>query len=115
MLPFIQNSSLGTIVIDSTGDFTSNRLNIKQAKCFAIQAVWTGDASGNFSLEASCDANDVVPTNWDAVADTTVAAGGESGSHLYNITDAGYSWVRVVYTNLSGTGEADLRASVKGM
>lgn len=115
MLPFIQNSSLGTITIDSTGDFASNPLNIKQAKCFALQVVWTGDASGSFDLEASCDANDVIPTTWIEVDSTTVAAGGESGSVMYNVTDAGYSWVRVAYNNLSGTGEATIRASVKGV
>lgn len=114
MLPFIQNCSLGVVTMDSTGTDTSTELNIKQAKCFAIQAVWTGDASGNFDLEASCDANDTAPTNWATISDTTVAAGGEAGSHIYNVTDAGYSWVRLTYTNLSGTGEANVRANVKG-
>lgn len=70
---------------------------------------------GNFKLQISCDSYDTNPANWVDLASTTVAAGGAVGSHIYNITDAGYGWVRVSYTNSSGDGSAEIRATVKGV
>lgn len=84
---------------------------------FAIQVVWTGTPVGDFSLECSCDDPQgvEVPTHWDAIADTTVAAGGGVGSFTYNVREVFYKWVRLKYVGSSSTGTATARINIKGI
>jgi hypothetical protein len=79
---------------------------------FSIQLVFTGPIVGEFKLQAS---NDTGPNeranisdtdtliNWTDVQDSTQAISA-AGSHLWSVSDAGYKWVRVVWTATSGTG-----------
>ncbi len=92
---------------------------------YSIQVVFTGTPGGNFTLQASCDPGhpnaasdaekyaDVV--NWTTVADSafTVSAAGDV---MYNVQNTGYEWVRVVWTQTSGSGTiTSARVKVKGV
>lgn len=92
---------------------------------YSIQLVFTGTPGGNFKLQASNDrgninaqypANqDAGVVNWTDIADSafTVSA---AGNVMWDVQNAGYNWVRVVWTQTSGSGTlTDAHAYVKGV
>jgi hypothetical protein len=63
--------------------------------------------------QTSNQATNVV--NWTDITDSPqgIAA---AGNHVWQFENAGFNWVRVVYTAVSGTGSLDsARANVKGV
>lgn len=87
---------------------------------FAIQVVFTGTPTGVFELEVSSDPiymgapgnQPAEPNNWTVLAESpyTVSA---SGNYMWNVFDAMYNWVRLIYTdNSSGTSNAVLTSAV---
>lgn len=92
---------------------------------YSIQIFFSGTPGGNFKLQMSNDlgnpqANieadrDFGIDNWTDIADSalTVAAAGDVA---WNYRDAGYRWVRVVWTQTSGSGTiTSIRFNVKGI
>ncbi len=82
----------------------------------AYQFVTTGTLTGTFSVQGSLnyDVSGVhsYPGDWTQV--TTGSAAGSGISILLNIQDAGYPYIRVVYTNASGDGTVVGYVSGKG-
>lgn len=108
----------GTTVVNS------NPIRLDQIYGFAVQAVWTGTPTGTFKLQASCDtppnqsqvANggpDPI-THWDDIANSSYAVGGSAGSYTWNFNGSFYNYMRLVYTNASGTGTVTANLCVKG-
>lgn len=95
---------------------------------FSIQLVFTGTPAGTFKLQASNDtgkpqsAGDAAKysgvTNWTDIADSDVTVSA-AGNIMWNYQDAGFEWVRVIYTaSGAGSGSPTLtvaRAKVKGI
>lgn len=92
---------------------------------YAIQLVFTGTPNGNFRLQASNDqgsidsATSTVQTdsivNWTDIADSAASVTA-AGDVMWTVENAGYTWVRVVYTAVSGSGSlTSARAYVKGV
>lgn len=92
---------------------------------YAIQLKFTGTPGGNFKLQASNDPGHIdaaSKTNqvsdlaiWTDIADSaqTISA---AGDHMWTVENAGYTWVRVVWTQTSGSGSlTNARAYVKGV
>lgn len=92
---------------------------------YSIQLVFIGTPTGNFKLQASNDLgsinsasesnqdNDIL--NWTDIADSAqaITAGGD---HMWTVENAGYNWVRVVWTQTAGTGTLiSARCYVKGV
>lgn len=97
-------------VLNATID--SQVLQCYQMFGYAIQIVFTGTPSGNFSLQSSVDPVPQVwgqayaPINWTTVANSTFTVSG-AGNVEWNVTDVMYNYVRVVYTDTSsGTSTA---------
>jgi hypothetical protein len=94
---------------------------------YSIQLVYTGTPAGSFKLQASNDVGNIDSasqavqfsglTNWTDIASTDSGAISAAGNYLWNIQNAGYAWVRVVWT-ASGAGTTPVltsaRAYVKG-
>lgn len=90
---------------------------------YSIQLVTSGTAAGTFKLQASNDAghinaststNQSLLTNWTDLGISATISG--AGSVLLKDINAGYAWVRVVWTPTSGTGSiTSARANVKGV
>lgn len=94
---------------------------------YAIQLFFTGPLTGNFKLQAS---NDEAPafmpslnqdqlntyiTHWTDIADSAVAVTA-SGDIMWTVENAGYSYVRIVWTVGSGSGVlTSARSYVKGV
>lgn len=106
---------------DASGDLTSEHGLLAHAFGYSIQVVITGSAAGSISLQGSSDpvpnSNFNVRTfpvaNWTDIADSLEAVTG-AGTVMYNVANASYNWVRVIYTSASGTGTMTIRLNTKG-
>lgn len=91
---------------------------------YAIQLVFTGTPGGNFKLQACNDEVDprmpqaqieAALVNWTDILDSAQVISA-AGNHMWTVENAGYTWVRVVWTQTSGTGSlTSARAYVKGV
>ena len=109
----------------STVEIISPDIEISQKYGFCIQAVWTGTPTGTFAIQASAYAStgDIYYTSptsdpsipWTTIASTTYTTTGAPGSYLWNIDAAYYRYVRLIYTNASGTGTVSAAITFKGV
>jgi hypothetical protein len=118
---------------DQRGNMTgSNTLNspalsLRHIQGYSIQAVYStlaaAGVTGSIKLQCSNDpasTNHTNPTNrvsnWTDINGSTQAiqVSGSNNTVVWNVGGAYYSWVRVQYTNTSGSGSLDLRATGKG-
>lgn len=93
---------------------------------FSIQVVFTGTPVGVFKLQASDDQGQpdggtgtaglaTGVTNWTDIADSSQSISA-AGDMTWNYANAGFRFVRVVYTRTSGTGTVtSARCSIKGV
>ncbi len=89
----------------------SKVIDARTAYAVALQLYWTG-ATGTFSIQGSMDyqanalGNNVINDgNWDDLGITPASLpAGSAGHTLIDIAATGIAYVRVVYTNVSGTG-----------
>lgn len=90
---------------------------------YSLQLVFTGTPAGTFKLQCSNDPGrpsaqgtpeyDTV-VNWTDIADSSQAVSA-AGDITWDVQNAGYVWVRVVYTRSSSTGSlTSARFNVKG-
>ncbi len=91
---------------------------------YSIQLVFTGTPNGAFSLQASDDAGTpdggTTPqasnvTHWTDVTGSSQSISA-AGNLMYQVQNAGYNWVRVIYTASSSTGTlTSARINIKGV
>ena len=113
MLIFNQPLYKGNIL-----SFTSEVLKLDNMLGYCIQIIMTGNPTGTLSLEGSDDSVQIAgnPVNWNLIANSTVAVY-TSDTVTYNVRDAYYNWVRVVYIDGSGgtaIGTASITGNAKG-
>lgn len=120
------NGSIIAAPLTLTSTVNSEAVLLQNVIDYAIQIVYTGTPTGSFKLQASNDDGQplkgVSPVtlgssvvNWTDVPSSSVAVSGAAGSSMWNIQDAGYRWVRVVYVFTSGTGSLTIaRVNTKG-
>jgi hypothetical protein len=103
----------------STNVLTSTEIDISAAECAAIELVWTGTPTGTFAVQACVNVAQAGAAPGAGVTFQTIvvpaAAAGAAGNHLINLSDMGFSKLRVTYTNSSGTGVLNAYITVKGV
>lgn len=108
----------------STNTITSNAIPVDQLWGFAIQAVWTGTPTGTIKLQASSDSpvgdNAIADpsstiTNWSDISNSSYSITGAAGNYMWNFSGCGFRFVRVSYTNASGSGTLTAKLSAKGV
>lgn len=115
---------LAAAAMTGTSVVNSNPIRLDQIYGFAIQAFWTGSPTGTLKLQASCDSPpnhsqvsnggpDTV-THWDDIVNSSYAIAGTSGTYTWNFNGAFFNYVRLVYTNASGTGSLSAEICLKG-
>lgn len=109
---------------DMVGSFNLRALWLGHICNYSIQLIFTGAPVGTFKLQASNDPG--MPdggqtpqaanvTNWTDITGSPQAISA-AGNIMWNVENAGYTFVRVVYTVTSGTGTlTSARANVKGV
>lgn len=104
----------GTSIINGTPVWVGHAVGI------SLRAEWTGSATGEIKLQASCnpkvqttDGASPVITDWTDITNSeyTIAT---AGDYMWNIDYAYYPWIRVVYENATGVGVLDVRFNTKG-
>lgn len=123
----IFNESLTLNSTSMSANITSDPIYLGHIGYYSIQLVYTGTPDGTFKLQLSNDmgspqaaeqANeDFKIVNWTDIANTTVAVSA-AGDLSYNVENAGYRWVRVVWTaDSAGTTPVltSARANGKGV
>lgn len=94
------------------GNAHSIGVDVRSYSNLSIQAIWTGTPTGTIQVQVS---DDIVPAsqsgdpaanvvNWSNYTGQSSALAGAAGSTLFQLFNAGYSWVRLNYTFTSGTG-----------
>ena len=113
---------------DMSADIVSEPVYLGHIAYYSIQLIWEGDPDGTFTLEMSNDAGNIQAasqedrdfqiTNWTTIGNSAsiVSAEGDLG---YNVENAGYRWVRVVFSaNSAGANTPTLsiaRVNGKGV
>lgn len=107
--------------VDMTSNITGPAIWLGHIANYAIQLVFTGSPNGNLKLQASCDEPDrtnpqnTTVTNWTDI-DGSLQAITASGNHMWSVENAGYTFVRLVWTD-SASGASTItvaRFMVKG-
>lgn len=88
----------------------------------SIQCVWTGTPTGVFKVQATNDGIITSSTIWSDLSSTTSLtlngsqpAGGASNLMINNnATGVPWGWIRLVYTNASGSGLFNATLFMKG-
>jgi hypothetical protein len=76
---------------------------------YSIQINWSSSSLvGTFTLEAS---NDNV--NFTAIANTSQAISGSSGTHIYNAVLFHYEYVRCRFERVSGSGTMEMKFTAR--
>lgn len=94
---------------DMSGNLTSQVIDLADIDLGSIQAVFSGAPTGSLKLQLSNEiiANTADPNSaiseWTDYAGSSVAVAA-AGSHIYNISNMGYKWCRLVYTRTGGNG-----------
>jgi hypothetical protein len=103
----IHNFALTLDGTDMTSAIVSTPIWLGHVLHYSIQAVYTGTPNGSFKLQASNDqgseTNDIVNaiiTNWTDVSGSTINVSA-AGDLMYSLENAGYRWVRLVWTDTS--------------
>lgn len=102
----------------STATLDSNVPNVDFMLGCAIQCIFIGNATGNLTLQGSCDpitdqqlqAGTTV-TNWTDITTSALAA---PGTVMFNVSDIGYKWLRIHYAKTGGTGSITINVHAKG-
>lgn len=119
----IKNDALPLDGTDMTSNIVSDAIWLGHIANFAIQIVFTGSApNGSFKLQASNDEpkpgdpSSTTVTNWTDVADSTQNISA-AGDHMYTVENAGYTFVRLVWTDVTSTAGTitSCRFMVKGV
>lgn len=111
----VANNMTGTVVINGLP------LDWRLIRGGSIQVIWTGTPTGTFSVQGSLDyflGPDGKPGNvgtWDDMGISVTAPSGSAGKALVDITITGIPWVKIVYTNTSGTGTLTAYQHGKGV
>lgn len=114
-LPPYQNIPL--TAVSSTQTVTSLVTNIYLKKLVSLQFVWTGTLTGTFSVQVSSDYDPHKPTNatWTPMTFSVApVTAGSAGNVFIDIVATSAVYLRVVYTNASGSGNLTSTISAKG-
>lgn len=120
----IANDPMQSAPSDMSASFTLNPVYLGHIVNYALQLFFTGSPVGTFKLQASNDPgrtylpgqlpqSDTV-VNWTDIAGSSQAISA-AGDIMWDVQNAGYTWVRIVYTKTSGSGSVTIaRFNVKG-
>lgn len=114
------NNSMASAV-SMGASVTSSVADLKNIGPTSVQFIWyTGSTPvGEMKLQGSNQVFNSATSvaSWTDLSTSiyagSVALSGNSGSYMYNISNAGFRWLRAIYTRTSGSGTLDINFSGK--
>jgi hypothetical protein len=102
------------------GDYTSSPVYLNQIAMGSIEAVWTGSPVGEIKLQVSVNHKEAANGGVAVAGTWTDYTNSEysmttAGSVVWNLSNIGYQYIRVVYTRTSGTGTLNVFGMGKGV
>lgn len=117
---FLKNNAIALDGYTTSASITTDAMRVEHINNFTVQGTATSTLTGTLKLQCSCDNGpemngDTAPpvVNWVDIAGATATLS-SSAATIFNVADAGYRWVRAVYTVASGSGNLTLRFNGKG-
>ncbi len=104
-----------TLVVTSTAGSTkqSGALELGDLKDYSIHVNFTGtDLAGTLKLQAIGTAAEKANDDWVDISNSSQAIT-SAASHIWNVSNASYQYVRAVWTYSSGTGNWTVTATMK--
>ena len=95
---------------DMSEDITGPSTNILHLDRVGFQLVWTGTPTGTFSVEVSNDEE-----TWAAMTLSVAVTAAGSADNAFLDIETGAAYVRVKYTDTSGTGSLDAHIVAKSI
>jgi hypothetical protein len=94
---------------DMAGNITSTTQNVQEAVSFSVHGIWTGTSPvGTLDIQGSNDG-----VNFTSVLSSPAAISGNSGQIMVNVEKHAYAYIRLVYTETSGTGTLNVYVNGK--
>src|ERR1700743_876235 len=92
-----------------TSVITSIPMDMLSLPYGAFEAIWTGNPVGTFSIQGSLD-----NVNYYDTGSAVTNPAGSPGSYLENLGfPAGFRYIRLQYTNISGSGSLTINGMAK--
>lgn len=114
-IKIVTNGSMG-------GSITSAVQEIKEQDNIGLQLTWSGSPVGTFDVQVSIDhmqdaqGNVTNAGNWVSLPlSPTIAAAGSADSAIIDLNQQSPTYLRVVYTRVSGTGTLNVYVTGKGV
>jgi hypothetical protein len=101
------------VAVSGTTAYTSTAMSIELCNGFCGVLTTTGTATGTLKLQASND--NVLYVDLPNSGTTANIAVSGAGSHLFNVINVYYNYIRCVYTNATNTGTVTLNMNIKGV
>jgi hypothetical protein len=93
---------------DAASNITSVGLDLGDLQVYSVHANFTGSTlAGTLALEASNDNSDYATISG---ASQVIAS---AASHVFNVVNAAYRYVRLTWTQTGGTGNLTVKAAIK--
>lgn len=100
---------MDAVAVSSTNTYTSDAVISHTDTIHSFQVIWTGDPTGDLTLEVSNDG-----TTWSTTTETFSAEPAGTASNVVEVWSGfGYERSRIKYVNLSGSGTMTIYATVK--
>jgi len=119
----VGSDSLISAPVDWSTAWVSPALSLRHVVNYNIQVAWNGTLAGMLHLQLSNDAGNTdqsgtiastALTTWTDVTGSEQLVAG-AGDHSWQVQNAGYLWVRVVWSPTSGSGNLNsARFATKG-
>ena len=103
--------------VSATTNPVSSAMLVENISNFSVTAVCSSTASGTAKLQVhnalspAGDGSDLTSGEWVDMAGSSATV--SSTAQVWNVANSGYRWVRISYTNSSGTGNLTAYATGK--
>lgn len=96
--------------MSGTNTIQSTPTNVQNEDSIGIQLIWTGTPTGTITVQVSTDNITYNALTFDPVL---TQPAGSAGGYFINLDSCGFFWVKLVYTNSSGSGTFNAQICAK--
>lgn len=110
----VANNMTGVVAL------TSQVIDMRTMSQSSVQLQWTGTPTGTFSVQSSLDysaspqGNILNAGTWTDIGISVTSPSGSAGGAIVDMSLTGLPYLRMVYTNVSGTGTLQALIFAKG-